>query len=92
MSQAQIDAYKVKYLNCQMCSRSHHIAVHHIEFRSQAGSDEERNLISICDSFYGCRSHDRAHGKVFKKNHKGMKAVDWIYPWEFYFVKEIDME
>ena len=33
---------------CQMCGSMQHLQVHHIEFRSHSGSDEEQNLITLC--------------------------------------------
>lgn len=92
MTQTQLDAYRVKHPNCQFCGRTTHIAVHHIKFRSQGGTDEEDNLVSVCDSFYGCRSHDRGHGKIWKKDRRDKLVIDMIEPWEFRFIKEMDIE
>ena len=33
---------------CQLCGSMQHLQVHHLKFRSQAGSDEEQNLITLC--------------------------------------------
>jgi len=33
-----------------------HLQVHHLKFRSQAGSDEEPNLITLC-----AECHERTH-------------------------------
>ena len=31
---------------CQVCGSMHHLQVHHVQFRSQSGSDIEENLIT----------------------------------------------
>ena len=33
---------------CQQCGRREQLQVHHLRFRSQGGSDEEANLITLC--------------------------------------------
>jgi 5-methylcytosine-specific restriction endonuclease McrA len=33
---------------CQACGRRQHLQVHHLQFRSQSGGDEEQNLITLC--------------------------------------------
>jgi 5-methylcytosine-specific restriction endonuclease McrA len=33
---------------CQVCGSMQHLHVHHLKFRSQAGGDEEPNLITLC--------------------------------------------
>jgi 5-methylcytosine-specific restriction endonuclease McrA len=33
---------------CQMCGSMQRLQVHHIQFRSHSGSDEEQNLITLC--------------------------------------------
>jgi 5-methylcytosine-specific restriction endonuclease McrA len=35
---------------CQWCGSMQQLQVHHIQFRSQAGPDEEHNLITLCAS------------------------------------------
>lgn len=42
---------------CRICYDPLLLEVHHIQFRSQGGPDEEWNLISLCKSCHG-----RAHG------------------------------
>ncbi len=41
---------------CQGCGRRTNLEVHHQEFRSRIGDDEENNLISLCSS-----CHRRRH-------------------------------
>ncbi|HZM09844.1 MAG TPA: HNH endonuclease [Candidatus Limnocylindrales bacterium] len=41
---------------CQLCGSMQHLQVHHLKFRSQAGSDEEPNLITLC-----AECHERTH-------------------------------
>jgi 5-methylcytosine-specific restriction endonuclease McrA len=41
---------------CQICGRMQNMQVHHLEFRSQSGSDEEQNLITLCTE-----CHERVH-------------------------------
>jgi 5-methylcytosine-specific restriction endonuclease McrA len=41
---------------CQVCGRMQNLEVHHLEFRSQSGSDEEQNLITLC-----AECHARMH-------------------------------
>ena len=41
---------------CQLCGSMQHLQVHHIQPRSQSGSDAEQNLISLCA---GC--HEEIH-------------------------------
>jgi len=33
---------------CQFCGNMQNLQVHHLKFRSQAGGDEEQNLITLC--------------------------------------------
>ena len=39
---------------CQVCGSMQHLQVHHLKFRSQAGSDVEQNLITLCAD---CHAH-----------------------------------
>jgi len=43
---------------CQNCGCMQHLQVHHLKLRSQSGSDEERNLITLCAA-----CHEGAHRK-----------------------------
>ena len=43
---------------CQVCGRRQNLQVHHLQFRSQFGSDEEQNLITLC-----AECHGREHGR-----------------------------
>ena len=42
---------------CQVCGSRNNLQVHHQQLRSQQGSDEDSNLITLCA---GC--HARLHG------------------------------
>lgn len=56
---------------CQHCKGKHKdskLEVHHIVFRSQGGSDEEGNLITLCHT-----CHKNLHDKKIKLNLKGKK-------------------
>jgi 5-methylcytosine-specific restriction endonuclease McrA len=47
---------------CQVCGRMQNLEVHHLQFRSHAGSDSEENLITLCATCHaaihgeGCRN------------------------------------
>jgi 5-methylcytosine-specific restriction endonuclease McrA len=41
---------------CQLCGSMQHLQVHHFKYRSQSGSDEEQNLITLC-----AQCHEQAH-------------------------------
>ena len=49
---------------CQCCGISKNLHVHHLVHRSQLGSDETDNLITLCA---GC--HRRQHEKVLRRNY-----------------------
>jgi 5-methylcytosine-specific restriction endonuclease McrA len=38
---------------CQVCGSMQQLQVHHLEFRSHSGGDEEQNLITLCG---GCHA------------------------------------
>ena len=42
---------------CQVCGTMEQLQVHHLQFRSRSGDDDEPNLITLCE---GC--HGQAHG------------------------------
>jgi ATP-dependent DNA helicase RecQ len=42
---------------CQSCGTMNKLQVHHLEFRSRCGNDDESNLIALC---VDC--HRQAHG------------------------------
>jgi len=44
---------------CQVCGSMQHLQVHHLKLRSQAGSDVEQNLITLC-----AECHERVHRKA----------------------------
>ena len=67
---------KAKVLNrdnytCQCCKgkkKSNRLEIHHVIFRSNGGSDEEDNLITLCDT-----CHTNLHRGNLKLNLKGIK-------------------
>ena len=55
--------------SCQNCkSKSKRLEVHHIQFRSENGSDDQENLITLCKE-----CHDLIHDSSLKLNLKGKK-------------------
>jgi 5-methylcytosine-specific restriction endonuclease McrA len=44
---------------CQNCAGMRNLQVHHQQFRSRSGSDEEQNLITLC-----ANCHRQIHGSV----------------------------
>jgi 5-methylcytosine-specific restriction endonuclease McrA len=38
---------------CQLCGSRRNLEVHHKEFRSHGGTDDERNLITLCSDCHG---------------------------------------
>ena len=54
---------------CQQCrgkSKDRRLEVHHIQFRSEQGSDEAENLVTLCKA-----CHDKVHDSTIKLNAKG---------------------
>jgi 5-methylcytosine-specific restriction endonuclease McrA len=45
---------------CQFCGSMKQLQVHHLQFRSQSGGDEEQNLITLCSGCHG-RMHSKRH-------------------------------
>jgi 5-methylcytosine-specific restriction endonuclease McrA len=43
---------------CQVCGNMQQLQVHHQNFRSQSGADEEQNLITLCEV-----CHAYVHGR-----------------------------
>ncbi len=43
---------------CQLCGSMTNLEVHHKQFRSHSGEDDEQNLITLC---FNC--HSSAHGQ-----------------------------
>ncbi len=43
---------------CQICGVRRGLEVHHIQFRSRAGCDEEQNLMTLCSNCHG-----QVHGR-----------------------------
>src|SRR5438046_1895477 len=46
---------------CQLCGSMRNLEVHHREFRSRSGADDERNLITLCSD-----CHSPIHGKSMR--------------------------
>ena len=46
---------------CQLCGSNRNLEVHHREFRSRSGADDERNLITLCSD-----CHSPIHGKSMR--------------------------
>ena len=44
---------------CQVCGSMQCLQVHHLQFRSQSGGDEEQNLITLC-----AQCHAQVHRKA----------------------------
>jgi 5-methylcytosine-specific restriction endonuclease McrA len=42
---------------CQFCGTMSNLEVHHIQFRSQSGSDLEENLITLCTACHAIVHH-----------------------------------
>jgi 5-methylcytosine-specific restriction endonuclease McrA len=53
---------------CQVCSSSQNLQVHHKTFRSQQGSDEDSNLITLCA---GCHKKRHSGGQEW-----GLKKIE----------------
>jgi 5-methylcytosine-specific restriction endonuclease McrA len=49
---------------CQVCGSSNNLQVHHRQLRSQQGSDEDSNLITLC-----AECHAQLHGSR-SENHR----------------------
>lgn len=57
---------------CRWCGKTSALQVHHIDYRSERGSDEAHNLITLCQMH-----HEMAHGnkRLFKPL---LKAYIWL--------------
>ena len=55
----------MKTTHCAACSITENLQHHHLVPRSLGGSDDETNLITLCE---GC--HDRAHGRLAVQHRK----------------------
>ena len=49
---------------CQLCGRSFNLHIHHIIYRSQMGTNDERNLIRLCSD---CHRRVHSNKKVWQK-------------------------
>ena len=49
---------------CQNCGRMQNLQVHHLEFRSQSGNDEEQNLITLCAECHARMHRERSSRKA----------------------------
>lgn len=54
---------------CVLCGRQG-AHIHHIVFRSQGGTDDMENLVTLCGE-----CHDHAHGKWIGKEKKTQKEI-----------------
>ena len=48
---------------CQFCGSMTNLEVHHQQYRSQSGADDENNLITLC---WGC--HTSVHSRTIPKS------------------------
>ncbi len=72
MSRLRLDATRYRELHrrvlerdgwrCQFCGSMQDLQVHHLTFRSQAGGDEELNLITLCN-----QCHMQLHQRTGQK-------------------------
>ena len=60
------DGYTCQH--CQGKSHDRRLEVHHLVFRSQGGSDEESNLLTLCKT-----CHDGLHAGTIALKHRGKK-------------------
>src|SRR6202035_1029126 len=63
--------------SCQQCkgkSKDHRLEVHHIIFRSQQGSDEESNLVTLCKT-----CHDGLHAGTLTLKQQGRKKGNLLH-------------
>jgi hypothetical protein len=60
------DSYRCQY--CKGKSKDSHLHVHHLVFRSQGGSDEEANLLTLCKT-----CHEALHAGSISLEHPGKK-------------------
>ena len=60
---------------CQCCSKKNcRLEVHHIKFRSNGGTDDEENLITVCED-----CHDGVHNGTLELNKKPKKSKNLKY-------------
>jgi hypothetical protein len=62
---------------CQQCkgkSKDRRLEVHHLVFRSQQGSDEEANLLTLCKT-----CHDALHAGTITLKHQGAKKGSLLH-------------
>jgi len=46
---------------CQVCGTTERLEVHHLQFRSRSGDNDEANLITLCRD-----CHRQAHGLMYR--------------------------
>ena len=61
--------------HCQGKSHDQRLGVHHLVFRSQSGSDEESNLLTLCQS-----CHDGLHAGTTPSNRRARRRVSLPMP------------
>ena len=60
---------------CQCCGKKNcRLEVHHIKFKSQGGTDDEENLITLCED-----CHDGVHAGIIVLNKKSKKSKNLNY-------------
>ena len=60
---------------CQCCGKKNcRLEVHHIKFKSQGGTDDEENLITLCED-----CHDGVHAGIIVLNKKPKKSKNLNY-------------
>ena len=52
----KLDMYRRDSYHCRFCKTTHNLTPHHIVFRSQGGTDDLSNLLTLC-----LRCHDAVH-------------------------------
>ena len=52
----KLDMYRRDSYHCRLCKTTHNLTPHHIVFRSQGGTDDLSNLLTLC-----LRCHDAVH-------------------------------
>ena len=52
----KLDMYRRDGYHCRFCKTTHNLTPHHIVFRSQGGTDDLSNLLTLC-----LRCHDAVH-------------------------------
>lgn len=62
----QMRKMHMQHLECALCGGTYQITLHHIQLRSQGGSDSEENLVPLC---MGPGTND-CHGRLHDGDHQ----------------------